>query len=77
MRVLIRDGAGFIGSHLAERVLAGGAEVVMLAYVDGFEDMCRRLPSDVIAYQRGQAGASCPPLTPTNLGVPALRPATA
>ena len=68
------------------------------AYIEGFEDMCRRIPdlgrlehtigfrprtpltdivADVIAYQRGQAGASCPPLTPTNIGVPALQPATA
>ena len=30
MRVLITGGAGFIGSHLAERVLAGGAEVIVL-----------------------------------------------
>ena len=68
------------------------------AYIEGFEDMCRRVPdlgrlertigfrprtslmdivADVIAYQRGQAGASCPPLTPTNIGVPAPQQATA
>ena len=30
MRVLITGGAGFIGSHLAERLLAGGHEVAVL-----------------------------------------------
>jgi nucleoside-diphosphate-sugar epimerase len=29
-RVLITGGAGFIGSHLARRLLAGGAEVWIL-----------------------------------------------
>jgi UDP-glucose 4-epimerase len=35
MRALITGGAGFIGSHLAERLLASGATVVA---VDGFTD---------------------------------------
>ena len=30
MKVLITGGAGFIGSHLAERLLAGGNEVTVL-----------------------------------------------
>jgi UDP-glucose 4-epimerase len=68
------------------------------AYIEGFEDMSRRIPdlsrlertigfrprtalvdivADVIAYQRGQAGPSSPPLTPTNIDVPAPQRATA
>lgn len=35
MRALVTGGAGFIGSHLSERLLAGGAEVVAL---DAFTD---------------------------------------
>jgi UDP-glucuronate 4-epimerase len=35
MRVLVTGGAGFIGSHLCRRLLAGGREVVVL---DSFDD---------------------------------------
>jgi len=34
MRVLITGGAGFIGSHLADRLLAGGHEVRALDSLD-------------------------------------------
>ncbi|WP_242418454.1 NAD-dependent epimerase/dehydratase family protein, partial [Frankia sp. CpI1-P] len=33
MRVVVAGGAGFLGSHLCERLLAGGAEVIC---VDNF-----------------------------------------
>ena len=35
MRILVTGGAGFIGSHLAEKLLAVGHEVVIL---DDFND---------------------------------------
>ena len=38
-RVLITGGAGFIGSNLAERVLADGGEVVLLDNFDPFYDV--------------------------------------
>jgi UDP-glucuronate 4-epimerase len=37
-RVLVTGGAGFIGSHLAERLLADGHEVVVLDNFDSFYD---------------------------------------
>ena len=67
------------------------------AYIEGFEDMCRRVPdlgrlehtigfrprtpltdivADVIAYQRGQASASCPAPAGAGAVVPTLQPAT-
>lgn len=38
MRVLVTGGAGFIGSHLCERLVAGGAEVVAVDNFDPFYD---------------------------------------
>ena len=38
MKVLLTGGAGFIGSHLAERLLAGGDEVICLDSFDDFYD---------------------------------------
>ncbi|MGI8424650.1 MAG: GDP-mannose 4,6-dehydratase, partial [Chloroflexota bacterium] len=49
MRVLITGGAGFIGSHLAERVLAGGVEVVLL------DALSTRLAAN-IAHLMGRSG---------------------
>lgn len=36
MRIAITGGAGFIGSHLSERLLAGGHEVLALDVLDRF-----------------------------------------
>ena len=38
MKVVVTGGAGFIGSHLYETLLAGGSEVVALDNFDGFYD---------------------------------------
>jgi nucleoside-diphosphate-sugar epimerase len=35
MRILITGGAGFIGSHLCERVLADGDRVICMAVENG------------------------------------------
>ena len=38
MRILVTGGAGFIGSHLAEKLLAVGHEVVILDDFNDFYD---------------------------------------
>src|SRR6266513_429461 len=38
MRILVTGGAGFIGSHLAEKLLAGGHQVVILDDFNDFYD---------------------------------------
>ncbi len=38
MRILVTGGAGFIGSHLAEKLLAGGHDVVILEDFNDFYD---------------------------------------
>jgi UDP-glucuronate 4-epimerase len=38
MRILITGGAGFIGSHLSERLLAAGHDVVVIDNFNGFYD---------------------------------------
>src|SRR6266478_6918473 len=38
MRILVTGGAGFIGSHLAEKMLAGGHDVVILEDFNDFYD---------------------------------------
>jgi UDP-glucuronate decarboxylase len=48
-RVLVTGGAGFIGSHLCERLLAGGAEVVC---VDNFFTGARDNLSAMLAHPR-------------------------
>ncbi len=46
-RVLVTGGAGFIGSHLCERLLAGGAEVLCVDnYYTGRRDNIRHLLAD-------------------------------
>lgn len=52
MRVLITGGAGFIGSHLADRMLARGDDVVVL------DDFSSGSP-DNIAHLRGNARFEC------------------
>ena len=36
MRVIVTGGAGFIGSHLVDRLLADGAEVIVVDNFDPF-----------------------------------------
>jgi len=44
VKVFVTGGAGFIGSHLAERLLDGGDEVLVLDDLATGEDMLRRVP---------------------------------
>jgi uncharacterized protein YbjT (DUF2867 family) len=43
MKIAITGGTGFIGSHLAERLVAGGTEVVLLARMDRREKKLQRM----------------------------------
>jgi len=54
MKALVTGGAGFIGSHLSERLLAGGAEVIAL---DSFTDYYPRPIKEAnVAGLRGRPG---------------------
>ena len=48
-RVLVTGGAGFVGSHLCERLLAGGAEVICL---DNFFTSDRQNVAELMANPR-------------------------
>ena len=55
MRVLITGGAGFIGSHLAERLLARGDQVVVIDnYATGRRD--NLTPHDYLTVVEGSCG---------------------
>ncbi|MGE0363717.1 MAG: NAD-dependent epimerase/dehydratase family protein [Vicinamibacterales bacterium] len=70
MRALVTGGAGFIGSHLSERLLAGGAEVIAL---DSFTDYYPRPIKEAnIAGLRGRAGYSLVEAAIADADLPAL-----
>ena len=54
MRALVTGGAGFIGSHLSERLLAGGADVIALdSFTDYYDPARKRLHLSAVAGKKG------------------------
>jgi UDP-glucose 4-epimerase len=70
MRALVTGGAGFIGSHLSERLLAGGAEVIAL---DSFTDYYPRPIKEAnVAGLRGRPGYTLVEAAIADADLPAL-----
>ena len=58
LRILLTGAAGFLGSHLAEALLARGDEVLGLDNFDPYYDVARK-ERNVAGSRPGPAGSSC------------------
>jgi nucleoside-diphosphate-sugar epimerase len=56
MRILITGGAGFIGSHVAERLLRDGHEIFILDDLNDFYSPVLKRQNLVAVKQAGMAG---------------------